>query len=67
MVASTTPLGDMLHNIDFLTLVATIVIALIGWIVALALQRWNIKKEHQVEVRYDIYKQLVTLRTLNVS
>ena len=61
MPATTTAAHGLLQNIDVLTLVSTIAIAVIGWVVALLLQRWNIRKEHQVEVRHDIYKQMVSL------
>ncbi len=48
-------------EIEKTTLIATILVAVIGWIFALWLQSRNIKRQHQVDIRYDIYKQLVQL------
>ena len=48
-----------LANTDLLTLSITIVIAIVGWIVALLLQRHNTKEQHKIQIRYDIYKQFV--------
>lgn len=45
----------MLSNID----TVTILLAIIGWLVALWLQKNNAKHEHKIQVRYDIYKQLL--------
>ncbi len=52
-------LQNLLSNIDSLTLVVAILLAVIGWLVALWLQRNNAKHEHKIQVRYDIYKQLL--------
>lgn len=52
-------LQNLLSNIDNLTLAATILLAVIGWLVALWLQRNNARHEHKIQVRYDIYKQLL--------
>ncbi|MCK5027447.1 MAG: hypothetical protein KAS07_03435 [Candidatus Pacebacteria bacterium] len=56
---------DLIKNIqfdvDYLTLMATISVAVLGWLVALILQRSNAKHQHKIEVRYDIYKQFVQL------
>ncbi len=49
-------------NIDALALVAAVIIAIIGWIVSLVLQSKNIRDQHKIEIRYDIYKQFVALR-----
>lgn len=57
-MATTTPAIDF-SNIDYLTLFATIFIAAVGWIVALVLQRSNAKHEHRIQVRYEIYKELL--------
>lgn len=38
-----------------------IILAIIGWVVALILQRKNIKDQLSSEIKYDIYKQLVGL------
>jgi hypothetical protein len=46
-------------NIDYLTLFATMFLAICGWIVALLLQRSNAKHQHKIQVRYDIYKELL--------
>ena len=55
----TTTQGINIPNIDYLTLFATIFIAILGWIFALWLQRSNAKYEHQIQVKYDIYKELL--------
>lgn len=49
----------MLSNIDYLTLIFTAGLAVAGWIFALWLQRNNIKHQHQIQVRYEIYKLLL--------
>jgi len=49
-------------TVDFYTLSTTIAIAIVGWLFALWLQRENIKHQHKVEIRYDIYKQFVQIR-----
>jgi hypothetical protein len=49
----------MFSNIDKLTLAVTILLAIIGWLVALWLQRSNARHEHKIQVWYDIYKQLL--------
>lgn len=60
MITSTiTKLQNLLSNVDNLTLAVTILLAVIGWLVALWLQRNNAKHEHKIQVRYDIYKQLL--------
>ncbi|NCB20651.1 MAG: hypothetical protein EOM88_01850 [Clostridia bacterium] len=46
------------NNMDY-TLVVTIFVAVLGWIVAIVLQHRNIRNQHKVQIRYDIYKQLV--------
>lgn len=51
----------LLQNIDTLTLVVTIIIAVIGWIFALLIQQWGTKQQHKIQVRYEIYKQFVQL------
>ena len=48
-------------NLDIYTLLATICLAILGWIVALALQRKNIRDQHKIQIKYDIYKQFVSL------
>jgi len=48
-------------DIDYLTLMATIFVAILGWIVALLLQRSNARHQHKIEVRYDTYKQFIQL------
>jgi len=50
------------NNIDIYTLSATIAIAVLGWLVALWQQGRNIKQQHKVEVKYEIYRQFVQLR-----
>lgn len=57
-MSTSTPVIDI-SNIDHQTLIATIIIAILGWIVALVLQRSNTKHQHKIQVRYDIYKQLL--------
>lgn len=47
-----------LNNMDY-TLVVTIFVAVLGWIIAIVLQHRNIRNQHKVQIRYDIYKQLV--------
>lgn len=42
-------------RIDYLTLL----LAILGWIAALWLQRSNAKHEHRIQVRYEIYKLLI--------
>ena len=54
-------LKNILTNINLLTLAVTVVIAIVGWIFALILQHRNIKHQHKVQIRYDIYKQFVQL------
>lgn len=49
-------------NIDSWTLIATIFLAIIGWLVSLWLQRKNLKDQHRTQIQYDIYKQLVQAR-----
>jgi len=39
----------------------TIALAVIGWIIALILQRKNLKDQHKTQIKYDIYKQFVSL------
>ena len=46
---------------DFLTIALTVFIAIIGWLVALWLQNKNIKQQHKIQIRYEIYKQFVHL------
>ncbi len=46
-------------SVDQLTLIATIFIAIVGWIIALLIQRSNAKHEHRIQVQYDIYKELL--------
>lgn len=48
-------------NIDLQILIVTILIAILGWIIALVLQRQNVKHQHKVSVQYDIYKHFVEL------
>jgi len=52
---------NIFENIDPTTGVA-IAIAVIGWLIALLLQRRNIKQQHKVQIRYEIYKQFVQHR-----
>lgn len=49
-------------NIDFYTLLATISVTIIGWLVALWTQNRNIKQQHKIQIKYDIYKQFVQIR-----
>jgi hypothetical protein len=46
-------------NVDQLTLLVTIFVAILGWIIALVLQRSNARHQYKIQVRYDIYKQLL--------
>ena len=39
----------------------TILLAVIGWIIALFLQRLNVRHQHKVDIHYDIYKQFIQL------
>jgi len=48
-------------NIDLYTLIATIATAVIGWLVALWLQGKNIKQQHKIQIKYDIYRQFVQI------
>lgn len=57
-MASSTSLFDF-SSVDFLTLFATIAVTLIGWVVALLLQRSNAKYQYVIQVRYEIYKLLL--------
>ena len=57
-MGTSTPIIDF-SNVDQLTLVVTMAVAIFGWIVALLLQRSNAKHQHKIQVRYDIYKQLL--------
>ena len=50
---------NLLSDVDNLTLAVTILVAVVGWLFALWLQRNNAKHEHKIQVRYDIYKQLL--------
>ncbi len=47
---------------EILTISVTIAIAVLGWLISLFLQRKNIKDQHRIQVRYDIYKEFVKLR-----
>ena len=49
-------------HIDILTLLTSIGATITGWIFALLLQRNNIKSQHRVQIKYDIYKQFVSLK-----
>ncbi|MDP3697364.1 MAG: hypothetical protein Q8R55_05090 [Candidatus Taylorbacteria bacterium] len=49
------------NNVDILTLSVTIGVAVVGWLIALWLQRNNVKHQHRVQIKYDIYKQFVSL------
>lgn len=51
----------IIENTDLLTIAITIAIALVGWIFSLYLQGKNIKHQHKVKIRYDIYKQFTQL------
>jgi len=44
-----------------LTLIVPIVIAIAGWIIAVIIQGYTLRKKHRIDIRYDIYKQFVTL------
>lgn len=37
----------------------TLILAVLGWLIALMLQNRNIKQQHRIEIRFDIYKKLV--------
>lgn len=47
---------------EILTISVTIAIAVLGWLISLFLQRKNLKDQHRIQVRYDIYKEFVKLR-----
>lgn len=49
------------NNVDILTLSVTIGVTIVGWMIALLLQRNNVKHQHRVQIKYDIYKQFVSL------
>lgn len=53
---------ESMSNIELVTLVTTILIATMGWIVAVYLQNRSLKKQFQIEIKSDIYKQFVQLR-----
>lgn len=44
------------NNVEILTLAVTIGVAVIGWIFALWFQRNNMKRQHKVQIKYDIYE-----------
>ncbi|MFA6428174.1 MAG: hypothetical protein WCW02_01355 [Candidatus Buchananbacteria bacterium] len=48
-------------DINLYTFIATIAIAVLGWIFALWLQGKNIKQQHKIQIKYDIYKQFVQI------
>jgi len=48
-------------NIDTLTLAVTILLAVIGWLIALWIQQRGTKQQHKIQVRYEIYKQFVQI------
>lgn len=50
-----------MENINNSLLVA-ITLPVIGWIISLLLQRKNLKDQHRVQIRYDIYKEIVLVR-----
>lgn len=52
---------DSLYNVNILPLVVTVIIAVIGWIFTSMLQYKSIKHQHKVQIRYDIYKQFISL------
>lgn len=54
-----TKFQNLLSDVDHLTLAVTILLTVVGWLFALWLQRNNAKHEHKIQVRYDIYKQLL--------
>ncbi len=54
-----TKFQSLLSDIDYLALAVTILLAVVGWLFALWLQRNNAKHEHKIQIRYDIYKQLL--------
>lgn len=49
-------------TLDILTISVTIIIAILGWLISLFLQRKNLKDQHRIQVKYDIYKEFVSLR-----
>jgi low affinity Fe/Cu permease len=50
------------ETIDIFTVSITIGIAVFGWLISLLLQRKNLKDQHRIQVKYDIYKEFVLLR-----
>jgi hypothetical protein len=52
---------EILKNIDFISILATLIIAIIGWIIAIIIQNKSIKKQQQNQIKYDVYKQFVSL------
>ena len=50
-------------NITDYTLIVTITVAVVGWIIAIVLQRKNLKDQHKIQIKYDIYKQLVQAKS----
>lgn len=46
-------------KIDTYTLIATITIAVIGWLISVWLQGRSIKRQYKIQIQYDIYKQFV--------
>ncbi len=52
---------NIFQNADFLTIAVTVAIAILGWLVALWLQNKNIKEQHKIQIRYEIYKQFVQI------
>lgn len=54
-------LNGIINNIDKLTIIITIVVAIVGWIFALFMQGRNIKHQQKATIRYDIYNQFVQL------
>lgn len=52
---------EITNQVDILTLSVTIGVAVGGWLTALLLQRNNVKHQHRVQIKYDIYKQFVSL------
>jgi len=56
-LASTTPIN---FSIDTATLIV-IILAIIGWIVALILQRKNITDQTRAQINYDVYGELVSV------
>lgn len=49
------------NNVNIFTLLVTIGVAVVGWSIAFWLQRNNVKHQHRVQIKYDIYKQFVSL------